>query len=678
MLDIYIYENEQLLEKLESLFLVCEKNESFSSEQVADIFRILHTIKGSSAMMNFDNIANLSHSLEDLFDYLRENEIREEDHQQVCDYGFQALDIINAEMVKIQNNDLPDGNADSLINEIKELHTILTNRKTPSLTEVNTSISQADIPFPYEDGHCYKATIRFQNDCKMESIRALGVVKAVETLCYNIITLPKDLLEESSSNEIALNGFTLYMLSAEPKDELLNIIQKTFFIEDLEFEELDESEVSNVFNISKTVTEETNTEDATAEKETSDKVVAEKTAQKTIAADHMNTHKQSFMSVNLNKLDSLMDIVGEIVIAESTVTKNPELTKLQLESFEKTTRQLHKLTDELQDLVMSLRMVPVSGIFRKMERIVRDMSSKINKKAELIIVGEDTELDKNVLDNLADPLMHIIRNSMDHGLEPAEERISKGKNPVGEIRLEARNAGGNVTILASDDGRGLNKEKLIEKGIQKGLIKKPKSEVSDSEAYSLIFSPGFSTKTDVTEFSGRGVGMDVALENIKRMGGSVFVDSKPDEGMRVQIRIPLTLAIIDGMQVSVGDQSYIIPVLAIKQCFKPNKKDLFFDTNGNENIYIRGNCYPIVRLYKLFDIDTAITECENGILILVENESETYCIFVDNLVGEQQAVVKPIPLYISKTLGHIKSITGCTILGDGSISLIVDINGLSR
>lgn len=660
MLDIYIYENEQLLEKLESLFLVCEKNESFSSEQVADIFRILHTIKGSSAMMNFDNIANLSHSLEDLFDYLRENEIRQDDHQQVCDFGFQALDIINAEMVKIQNNDLPDGNADSLINEIKELHAILTNRKTPSPKEVNTS-TQANKASSYTDGHCYKATIRFQSDCKMESIRALGVVKAVENLCYDIITSPQDLLEETSSDEIALNGFTLYMLSGESKEELLNLLQKTLFLENLEFEELDETEASSIFKTTNNTSTDTG-------------ILAKKTTE----VETTNTVKQNFMSVNLNKLDMLMDIVGEIVITESTVTKNPEITKLQLESFEKTSRQLHKLTDELQDIVMSIRMIPVSATFHKMERIVRDMISKVNKKAKLTIIGEDTELDKNILDNLADPLMHIIRNSMDHGLESSEERINNGKDPVGEIILEARNTGGNVMIIISDDGRGLDKDKLIQKGIEKGLVKKPKAEVTDQEAYSLIFTPGFSTKQEVTEFSGRGVGMDVAMKNIKQIGGSVSVNSTPGQGMSVQIRIPLTLAIIEGMQVSVGDQSYIIPVLAIKECFKPNKKDMFSDTDGNENIHIRGNCYPIVRLHKLFDIDTDITECEDGILVLVENESETYCIFVDNLVGEQQAVVKPMPLYISKTLGHIKSITGCTILGDGSICLIVDINGLSR
>jgi two-component system chemotaxis sensor kinase CheA len=304
------------------------------------------------------------------------------------------------------------------------------------------------------------------------------------------------------------------------------------------------------------------------------------------------------------------------------------------------------------------------------------MAGKFEKKAKLTIIGEDTELDKNVLDNLSDPLMHIVRNAMDHGLEPAAERKRLGKNPIGEIELEARNTGGDVLILISDDGRGLNKETLIKKGIEKGLIKKPESEVTDKEAYSLIFAPGFSTKEKVTEFSGRGVGMDVVLKNIEKLGGSVSVSSEPGAGTTVKIRIPLTLAIIDGMQVSVGEASFIVPLLTIRESFKPGKKDVFSDPSGNEMIFIRENCYPVVRLYKVFGIETSVTNPEDGILVTVETQSQTYCLLVDDLVGEHQTVVKPMPVYISKTLGDIKSIAGCTILGDGNISLILDINGL--
>lgn len=658
MLDIYLYENTQLLEKFESLLLTCENTDSFSAEQIAEIFRILHTIKGSSAMMNFDGVANLSHAMEDLFDYMRSHDTRREDHPSISALAFETLDTIKAEITKIQSGSLPDADVTHITQRIRDFLAVLSQRKdAPAPLPEAQPVAAAAAPVQTgAHGRCYEAKVFFQPEAKMESIRALGIVKSVEKLCDAILTVPKDLSVERSTEEIVAHGFTLHMLSEEPKKELEGKIREAFFIRSLEVKELDATEAEKIFG----ATDSTDSDHPAAAK----------------AADTASALRQNYLSVNVSKLDMLMDIVGEIVITESTVTKNPEVTKLHLESFEKASRQLRKLTDELQDIVMSIRMVPVSATFRKMERIVRDMSVKVGKKARLVIVGEDTELDKNVLDNLSDPLMHIVRNAMDHGLESADERIQLGKNPVGEIVLEARNSGSDVLITISDDGRGLNRDALIDKGIKKGLIRKDRSEVTDKEAYSLIFTAGFSTKEQVTEFSGRGVGMDVALRNIEKMGGSVSVDSKPGKGLRVTIRIPLTLAIIDGMLVSVGSFTYIVPLLSIRDSFKPGKKDVFTDPAGNEMIWLRGACYPVVRLYKLFGIDTPVTEVSDGILVVVEAQSHTYCLFVDNLVGEQQTVVKPMPTYISKNFESVKGMAGCTILGDGSISLILDINGL--
>jgi two-component system, chemotaxis family, sensor kinase CheA len=653
MLDIYLYENSQLLEKLESLLLTCESSNSFSTEQIGEMFRILHTIKGSSAMMSFDGIANLSHALEDLFDYMRSHNTRKNDYPSISKLTFQTLDMINEEIAKIQGGGLPDGDTSKTIQDIRDYLTIITNRKdVPPPEEAH----EEETPVKFElSGHCYEAKIYFQKECKMENIRAFGIVKSLESICKDIVTIPKDLLGENSTDEIIQNGCTFYMTSDTEKSVLESKIREAFFIKRLEFKELSAAEAEKA--VCAVVSE---SKDHTSSK----------------SSDTVTTLKQNYMSVNLNKLDMLMDIVGEIVITESTVTKNPEVIDLRLESFEKASRQLRKLTDELQDIVMSIRMVPVSATFHKMERIVRDMSVKIDKKARLVIIGEDTEIDKNVLDNMSDPLMHIVRNAMDHGLEHADERQRLGKNPTGEIVLEARNSGSDVLIIISDDGRGLNREALINKGIEKGLITKDRSEVTDKEAYSLIFAPGFSTRDQVTEFSGRGVGMDVALKNIEKMGGSVSVDSTPGQGMRVTIRIPLTLAIIDGMLISVGIFTYIIPLLSIKNSFKVDNKEVFKDPAGTEMIYLRGVCYPILRLHEVFDIETNITEISDGILVLVTTQSNTFCLFVDDLVGEQKTVVKPIPSYITKNYDNIKSMAGCTILGDGSISLILDINGL--
>jgi len=305
-----------------------------------------------------------------------------------------------------------------------------------------------------------------------------------------------------------------------------------------------------------------------------------------------------------------------------------------------------------------------------MNRIVRDMSKKLDKSVELEIIGEETEVDKNIIERLTDPLIHLIRNSIDHGIEMADERAAIGKPPTGKLILEAKNAGGEVWIIVKDDGRGLNKEKILERARENGLIFKPESELTDREIYSFIFLPGFSTKDSVTEFSGRGVGMDIVTKNIEMVGGSVHVDSTPGEGTTFSMRFPLTLAIIDGMIIAVGGNKYTIPTVSILESFKVKSEAIFEDEMGNEMIMVRGECYPIVRLHRRFRIDTEITDFSEGIMIMVEGEDKRMCIFADALLGQQQVVVKALPKYIKKVNG----IAGCTLLGDGDISLILNID----
>ena len=688
LLEVYIYENLQLLEKLETTLLAGEKSGEFTSAQIDEIFRVLHTIKGSSAMMGYDPLAKLSHAIEDVMAHIRDNKGQGHDHKKVCDLVFAAADFIRGEIDKLQAGGTPDKDSSALITEIRAYYELLKAGKgveLPAAAPKKAKAAKAQSAEPVQpvqkaaetaaagkeavkaagELKKYKALVFFQKDCKMENVRAFGLVNSLESMCEKITTVPEDCLQAQSEDEIVSNGFLMLLETREDPEALKNKIKQTFFLQSLEFEETGEAE---------------NTEAASTAAAAAPKAGEHPTeeAAQHAAADTLAPQKTNYMSVRLDKLDKLMDLVGEIVITESTVTKNPHILNLRIDSFDKAARQLRKLTDELQDIVMSIRMIPVSATFHKMERIVRDMARKTEKQAELIILGEDTELDKNVIDNLSDPLMHIIRNAMDHGIENAETRAKRGKDPMGKIVLEARNSGGEVLILISDDGQGLDRQKLIQKGLEKGLIKKSEAEVTDKEAYSLIFAPGFSTKDQVTEFSGRGVGMDVAVKNIERMGGSISVDSEYGKGMTVQMRIPLTLAIIDGMQVGVGRSVYIIPLLTIKESFKPKPGDVFRDPDGNEMIMIRGNCYAVTRLHELLGAQTDITRFEDGILVMVEADRQTYCLFVDRLIGEQQTVIKPLPMYISRLIGWIKSVSGCTILGDGSISLILDINGLTR
>jgi two-component system chemotaxis sensor kinase CheA len=365
--------------------------------------------------------------------------------------------------------------------------------------------------------------------------------------------------------------------------------------------------------------------------------------------------------------------MGELVISQAMVIQNPELEKLVLDSFNKASRQLQKVTNEMQDAIMSIRMVPLAITFQKMHRIVRDMGKKLGKEVNLEIIGEETEVDKNIIEHLSDPLIHLIRNAMDHGIEPTEERVNKGKSPIGKITLEAKNEGGYVWIIIRDDGKGLDKENILQKAKQQGLLKETENELTDREIYSYIFTAGFSTKQEATEFSGRGVGMDVVHKNIEEIGGTVQVNSLLGIGTTISIKIPLTLAIIDGMTVRVGKSIFVIPITAIKESFKVQESTVIRDeTNNSEMIMFRGNCCSVVRLHEFFKVQPDTADLEEGIIVAVENESRVMCLFADEILGAQQVVVKAIPKYVKK----VRGISGCTVMGDGKVSLIIDVSGL--
>jgi two-component system chemotaxis sensor kinase CheA len=386
--------------------------------------------------------------------------------------------------------------------------------------------------------------------------------------------------------------------------------------------------------------------------------------------------KQNIISVDLTKLDSLLDLVGEIVINESMVTENPDLQGLELEGFNKAARQLNKLTDELQDTVMSVRMVPVATTFQRMRRIVRDMSKRLGKNAELVLLGENTEVDKTILDALGDPIMHLVRNAMDHAIELPADREQSGKSPVGHITLSAQNVGGDVIISVSDDGHGLDPVKILTKARASGILRKPENEYTEKEIYNLLMAPGFSTKEDVTEYSGRGVGLDVVKANIERIGGSVIIESVKGVGTNVLLKIPLTLAIISCMELQLGDAIFSIPITNIRESFKASAGQLISDPVGNEMIMLRGNAYPIIRLYDKFSTPNAIHDIDEGILILADSGDKLACILADKLIGKFQVVVKPIPVFLKQFNVKGTGISGCTIMGNGDISLIIDVQEL--
>jgi len=657
MLEMYKFETNQLLEQMEQVVINSEKSNCCSQEAINEIFRIMHTIKGSSAMMLFNGISTLAHSIEDLFFYLREYKPENVDYMKLSDLVLSCTDFIKEELSKIERGVEPDGNPDESVNIIKAYLTELKGDGGGNAIQENTDEKKDEgkkqkyfITRSLSDNSektLYKAVIYFEEGCEMENIRAFTVMHSLKNIAQDIMCEPEDVIEnEESTRFIRENGFKMQFYSDKTYEEIENILNETIFLKKLELEVVDNNDTANV---------------------NKKKPVIDLESDRSITPEAVRTEKEK-------EKEQANKTLLHNFISEAMVTSNPDLKGLSLDNFNKAASQLKKITGELQDIVMSIRMVPLSATFQKMHRIVRDMCKKLDKDVELEILGETTEVDKNIIENISDPLMHLIRNSLDHGIETKEERIKNGKSQKGKITLEARNEGGEVIIIVKDDGRGLNKEKILQKALDHGLIQDINREIPDREIFSMIFLPGFSTKENVTEFSGRGVGMDVVSNNIEKIGGVVNVDSIAGEGTTMTIRIPLTLAIIDGMNIRVSNSTYTIPITSIKESFRAKEEDLITDPDGNEMIMVRGDCYPIIRIHKLFNIKDSITNISEGITIMVESEMNTVCLFADELLGEQQVVVKALPQYIKK----VKGIAGCTLLGEGTISLILDIAALVK
>jgi two-component system chemotaxis sensor kinase CheA len=695
LMEMFLFETSQLLEQLEHTILSSEKELDFTEDAINEIFRIMHTIKGSAAMMLFDNIAKLAHSIEDLFFYLRKEKSVQVDCSALSDLVLEGVDFIKIEVEKIKSSNTADGIADDLVITMKKfLNELKLNRNTTEIavpkvhetaiesnTKTDTEISEEQHYYisqiKKEKGiynYSYKAIIHFEEGCEMENIRAYTIIHNLKEWTDEIVYVPEDIIDSDDSiNIIRQNGFHIYLKTNLSYEKMREIFMKTIFLRDMELVQLDNDielmkvEKQNILLPKVDFTKSTAIgETCILEK---NRGVSKERLEKDVMS---SSTAQSIISVSVLKLDKLMDLVGEMVIAEAMVIQNPDLKGLLLNNFTKAARQLNKITSEMQDMVMSIRMVPLSATFTKMHRIVRDMSKKLDKDIHLDIIGEDTEVDKNIIEHISDPLMHLVRNSIDHGIEAEEERLITGKQKAGTITLEAKNAGSDVLIIVRDDGKGLNKEKILKKAKENNLLFKNEEDMSDKEIYNLILLPGFSTKDKVTEFSGRGVGMDVVMKNIEAVGGSITVDSFINKGTIITLKIPLTLAIIDGMNIKVGKSRYTIPTISIKESFRPKEGDIFSDPDGNEMIMVRGKCYQIRRLHELYKVKTDITKFTDGIIIMIEQDDNTVCVFADALLGQQQVVVKALPQYIQR-FKRIKGLAGCTLLGDGSISLILDM-----
>ena len=695
MLDMFIFESEQLLENLQDIVLRMKDESRFDDDSINEIFRVMHTIKGSSGIMMYEDITTVSHKLEDVFYYLRDTYPDNVPHVELVDYVLKVADYITGELDKIKEGETPDGDSSKLVKAIDKF-----------LTKIKSGITDAGEELPPENAYqaptqfyipaanaeaskYFRITLHFANDTQMCNIRAYQAVYDLKEIAEDILYMPEDIItNEKSADVILQEGFHMLLMTRSEKVAVRSILEKCSGVEHVDIKDASAQEMALGFSDDTPVGNHPiiiNLGDEPAKKaddvvNPGDYVIVKNDPgkKKQLAKHTKAPAKQAFMSVSVEKMDQLMDLIGEMVIAEAAVLENPDLKVpgLDLANFQKAAGQLSKITSDLQDVTMSMRMVSLQATFQKMNRIVFDVSRKLDKDIELEVIGENTEVDKNIIEHISDPLMHLIRNSVDHGIEDKEERQASGKPKKGKITLEAKNESGKVYIIVRDDGKGLDKVKIFNKARQKGLIdSRDISEFSDKEIYQFITFPGFSTNETVTEYSGRGVGMDVVVKNIQGINGTLEIDSIPGQGSEMTMKIPLTLAIINGIVMEAGTGLFVIETSLVKEFVSITEDMIVREPNGEEYIMIRGECYPFMSLakrYKMCKPGEEKDKLDGGVVIVMEYDGKKVCVLIDRLVAQQEIVVKPIPSYIKK----VRGLSGCTQLGDGSVALILDLPGL--
>lgn len=716
MLDMYLFENTQLLDRLQEIVLEQKDEDSFDEDSMNEIFRTMHTIKGSSAVMMFDDITKVAHKLEDVFFYLRESHPKDVPQVELVGHVLDVADFITSEMDKISEGESADGDSTALVNTLDDFLTEIKIKNGDEKPSAKGAKKDKKKEEPKSEGpvqfyiapkaanvsHYYKIYLTFNPDMELINVHAYTVVHNLKDIAEDLMFYPEDILiNEKSADEIRENGFKILLQTQSNEASLRELIKTGYDIQKVDIYECSVRDYQLGFDSVGSeirIDLETPVEELEKQAQEKDKQKEQMPPKKAFAPGDFvvqtkeigkarklakdkpkKTEKAAYISVDIAKMDMLMDLVGELVISQSVVLQNPDLKVpgLKLDNFNKAAGQMTKIATDLQNVIMSMRMVPLTATFQKMNRIVFDASRKLGKDVDFEMIGDSTEVDKNISERISDPLMHLVRNSVDHGIESKEERIAAGKPPRGKITLSAKTESGKVWIGVTDNGAGLDREKILSKARRQGLLDpmKPDFAYTDKEVYQFITLPGFSTNEKVTEYSGRGVGMDVVVSNLQSIGGTLEIESEPGAGSTMLLKIPLTLAIIDGIVMQVGNSSFVMETGVVKEFVSVSETDMVHDPSGDESVMIRGECYPVIRLGEWYHLAENYTKnVEEGMMVILEVDGEQFCLFVDKLVGKQEIVVKPIPSYIKK----VRGLSGCTQLGDGSIALILDAAGLTE
>ena len=679
MLDMFVFETSDLLAKLDDILMRTEQEE-LTPDDIGEIFRIMHTVKGSAAMMGLQNMSHLAHALEDLFSLIREDPSIKYDKPALYEMLYAGSDSLKYETENISDESVPLSDFTDQIAQVRAFAEAMKNGGAAPEATVGSGTGAAvgDVslyaPDDPDDVFCFN--VRYDESCMMPEIRAMVLLNQLAAVGEVLATLPPDLDADDAGEAITAGGLTIKVRTADP-DSALAHLQAGI-------------NVSCVTPLMRETKAEAAAEEAPAPvpSEQGQPAEAAPAPAPTAAAAPVKKHEDKgggVISVRLEKLDRLVSLAQEIVIAQSGVLHNSELApyRSSMPGFERSARELKKLIDELQDMVMSVRMVPVSGAFSKMNRVVRDMNKTLGKGVKLVFVGEETEVDKSVNDMLGDPLMHLVRNAVDHGIESPEERKAAGKTEEPTVTLSAFYDSNDVVITVADNGAGMDPKKLLEKGRQKGILTKPESEYTEQDCFALIMAAGFSTNTQVTEYSGRGVGMDVVKKNLEKIGGSLSVDSKLGLGSTFTIRVPMSLSVSTCMGVMVGGQEYAIPMTALREAFRPQKDQTVRTPEGREAVCRQGEnkLFNVIRLGRHFGTEREELPLTEGIILLCNtsgDDDEHEALFADALTEEMQIVIKPFSHYLARFGLKEKGLFGTSVLGDGSIIPVIDVNEVLR
>ncbi|WP_350344972.1 chemotaxis protein CheA [Proteinivorax tanatarense] len=647
-LPIFLEESEENLQIISDNLLKLENNRD-DKQAVNEIFRAAHTLKGMAATMGFQTIADLTHGIENLLDEIRtgSRQLTEE----ISDFLFLAFDTLQDGLTKLSNGEEPELDLSVLEKIDGDNNKQSSSNQTETASDIN-QYHQTVIKNAQQDGfNTYKLDIVLDDNCLLKSARAFMIYKDLDEFGEIIKSQPS--IEELEEEKFE-NHFTFWFLTKSEKSEILKLEEtpeiKSIKITDLEKDSKPERESTGPSKSEESVQ---------AKKDKNSKEVKKPTQVKAV----------STIRVDTTRLDSLMNLVSELVITKTSLNESTENENKQL--INEGLEGLHRVTTELQNVVMSLRMVPVERVFNRFPRMVRDTAKELDKKVSLTITGKETELDRTIIDEIGDPLVHLIRNAIDHGLESTEGRQAANKTIEGNILLKAYQSGNEVFIEVRDDGKGIDVEKIKTTAIKKGVITEEAAEQLDEhQILQLIFEAGFSTSEAVTDLSGRGVGLDVVKTSIESLGGGIELSTQKGQGSTFIIHLPLTLAIIQGLLIKVGKESYAIPLSSVVETAAINRKEI--QKVGRQEVFMfRGNVLPIVNLSSVLDIK-ATKDSEQVSLVIVKKGDKQLGLLVDDLIGQQEIVIKSLGQLLSDVTGF----SGATISGDGKVMLILDTNTL--